>query len=145
MSFRQFLLLLLFSHYIVSESLQPHGLQYTRLFCPPLSPRVCSNSCPLSWWCYLIISNCRPLLLLPSIFPSTRVMSNEEHTIPQLVELMDTELWMLRVDYRTWASVDFPPEGLWANAPWILRDDNSCLSTLFSTVFLLSAPLMAQM
>ena len=22
----------------------------------PLSPRVCSNSCPLSWWCYLTIS-----------------------------------------------------------------------------------------
>ena len=23
--------------------------------CPPLSPRVCSKSCPLSWWCYLTI------------------------------------------------------------------------------------------
>ena len=23
----------------------------------PLSPRVCSNSCPLSWWCYLTISS----------------------------------------------------------------------------------------
>ena len=27
----------------------------TRLLCLPLSPRVCSNSCPLSWWCYLTI------------------------------------------------------------------------------------------
>ena len=25
--------------------------------CPPLSPRVCSNSYPLSWWCYLTISS----------------------------------------------------------------------------------------
>ena len=32
----------------VSESLQPHGLQHTRLLCPLLSPGVCSNSCPLS-------------------------------------------------------------------------------------------------
>ena len=24
---------------------------------PLLSPRVCSNSCPLSWWCYLTISS----------------------------------------------------------------------------------------
>ena len=24
---------------------------------PPLSPRVCSDSCPLSWWCYLTISS----------------------------------------------------------------------------------------
>ena len=31
-------------------SLQPHGLQHTRLPCPPLHPRVCSNSCPLSEW-----------------------------------------------------------------------------------------------
>ena len=38
-------------------TLQPHGLQYTRLLCPPLSPRVCSNSCPLSQWCYLTISS----------------------------------------------------------------------------------------
>ena len=28
-----------------------------RLFCPLLSPRVCSNSCPLSQWCYLTISS----------------------------------------------------------------------------------------
>ena len=37
-------------------SLQPHGLQHTRFLCPPLPPKVCSNSCPLSWWCYLTIS-----------------------------------------------------------------------------------------
>ena len=35
----------------------PHGLQYARLLCPPLSPRVFSNSCPLSQWCYLTISS----------------------------------------------------------------------------------------
>ena len=29
---------------VVSNSLQPHGLQHSRLLCPPLSPRVCSNS-----------------------------------------------------------------------------------------------------
>ena len=33
----------------------PHGLQHTRLPCPLLSPRVCSNSCPLSQWCHPII------------------------------------------------------------------------------------------
>ena len=36
---------------------------------------VCSNSCSLSWWYYLIL--CHPLLLLPSIFPSLRIFSNE--------------------------------------------------------------------
>ena len=28
-----------------------------RLLCPPLSPRACSNSCPLSWWCYTTMSS----------------------------------------------------------------------------------------
>ena len=38
-------------------TLQPRGLQHSRLTCPPLSPRVCSSSCLLSWWCYLSISS----------------------------------------------------------------------------------------
>ena len=35
----------------------PHGLQHTRLCCPSLSPTVCSDSCPLSQWCFLTISS----------------------------------------------------------------------------------------
>ena len=42
----------------VGESCQqPHGLQQIRLPCPSLSPGVCSNSCPLSWWCHPTISS----------------------------------------------------------------------------------------
>ena len=41
----------------MSESWRPHGLQKTRLLCPPPSPQVCSNSCPLRQWCYLTISS----------------------------------------------------------------------------------------
>ena len=49
-----------------------------RLPCPSLPLRVCSNSGPLSRWCYLTISpSIAPLILLPSIFPSIRVFSNE--------------------------------------------------------------------
>ena len=40
----------------MSDSLWCHGLQYTRLPCPSPSPRVCSNSCPLSRWCCPTIS-----------------------------------------------------------------------------------------
>ena len=49
--------LLLFSCLVMSESLWPHGLQHNRLPCPSLSPGVCSNSCPLSWWCHPINSS----------------------------------------------------------------------------------------
>ena len=42
---------------VVSDSLRPHGLQHARLLLgPSLSPRVCSDSCPLSCWCYLTTS-----------------------------------------------------------------------------------------
>ena len=41
----------------MSNSLRPHDLQHARLCCPLLSPRVCSNSSPLSQWCHPTISS----------------------------------------------------------------------------------------
>ena len=62
----------------MSDSLQPHGLQHTRLPCPSSTPGACSDSTSIE---SVMPSNhfilCRPLLLLPSIFPSIRVFSNE--------------------------------------------------------------------
>ena len=46
-----------FSRSVVSDSLQPNGLQHTRLPCPSPSPGVWSNSCPLSRWCHPTISS----------------------------------------------------------------------------------------
>ena len=64
----------------VAESCQtlcePHGLQHARLLCPSLSPGVYSNWCPLSQWHHPTVSSSVPVLL-PSIFPSIRVFSNE--------------------------------------------------------------------
>ena len=57
-------------------TLQPHGLQHARLL-RLLAPRVCSNSCPLSWRCYLTILSSVAPSPLPSILPSIRVFSNE--------------------------------------------------------------------
>ena len=45
-----------FSRSVVSDSLWSHGLQHTRPLCPSLSPRVCSDSCSSSLWCYPTIS-----------------------------------------------------------------------------------------
>ena len=62
----------------MSNSLRAHEPQHARPPCPSLAPRVHPNPCPLSRWCHpkhLIL--CRSLLLLPSIFPSNRVFSNE--------------------------------------------------------------------
>ena len=46
-----------FNYSVVSHSLWPHGLQHTRPPCPSPTPRVYSNSCPLSWWCHPTISS----------------------------------------------------------------------------------------
>ena len=44
------------SHSVMSNSLQPHGLQHPRFPCPSPTPRAYSNSCPSSQWCHLCIS-----------------------------------------------------------------------------------------
>ena len=68
-----------FSHSVMSDLLQCHGLQHIRPPCPSPTPGVYSNSCPLSHSVmpsnHLIL--CCPLLLPPSIFPGIRVLSNE--------------------------------------------------------------------
>ena len=69
--------LFLFSCSAMSDSLQLHGLQNVRFPCPSLSPRVCSNSCPLIPRWHLAILSSHPPLLPPSIFPSIRVFSSE--------------------------------------------------------------------
>ena len=67
----------LFSRSLVSDSLPPRRLQHARFPCPTPTPGVYSNSCPLSRWCHPTIIPCRSLLLLPSVFPSIRIFSNE--------------------------------------------------------------------
>ena len=49
--------LLLFSCSVMFNSVWPHELQHARLPCTSLSPRACSNSCPLSRWCHPSISS----------------------------------------------------------------------------------------
>ena len=46
-----------FSLSVVSNSLQPYGLQHARLPCPSPSPGACSNSSPLIQWCHPTISS----------------------------------------------------------------------------------------
>ena len=62
----------------MSNSLWPHGLQRTRSPCPSLSPGVCSNSSPLSWWCDPTISSSVFLFSsCPQSFPASGSFSNE--------------------------------------------------------------------
>ena len=79
----------LFSCSVVSNSLPPHGLQHTRLPCPSPSPRVCSNSCPLSQWCHPTISSsatphfssCPRSFSVSGSFPISWLFSSDDQII----------------------------------------------------------------
>ena len=70
-----------------SDSLWPHGLKHTRLLCPPLNPRICSNSYPLSQWCYPIISSsvvpssCPQSFLASGSFPMSQFFAPDGQSI----------------------------------------------------------------
>ena len=56
----------------MSDSLQPHGLQHTRLPCPSPTPRTYSNSCPLGRWCHpTTLSSVVPFSSCPQSFPAS--------------------------------------------------------------------------
>ena len=62
-----------FSRSVGSDSLQPHGLQHTRLPCPSPTPGACSNSCPSSWWFHPTdSSSVTPFSLCLQSFPASR-------------------------------------------------------------------------
>ena len=72
----------------MSNSLQPHEQQHTRLPCPSLSPRVCSNSCPLSWWCHptisssvITFSSCPQSFPTSGSFPMSWLFASGGHSI----------------------------------------------------------------
>ena len=61
-----------FSHSIMSDSLQPHGLQHTKLPCPSLTYGACSNSCLSSWWWHsTILSSIVPFSSCLQSFPAS--------------------------------------------------------------------------
>ena len=91
----------------MSNSLWPRGLQRARLPCPPLSPRVCSNSCPLSGWCPPAISSsvtsfssCPQSFPAPGSFPKYCIFSSSisPNSLIRVVELqrkLSSQLWQI--------------------------------------------------
>ena len=60
------------SYSVVSNSLWPHGLQYTRPPCPSPTPGVHPNPCPLCRWCHpTISSSVVPFSSCPQSFPAS--------------------------------------------------------------------------
>ena len=92
----------LFSHSVISNSLWPHGLQHARLPWPSPSPGVCSNSCPLTWWCHPIISSfvapffsCPQPFLVSGSFPMSWLFTSGGQSIGTLAPVlpMNIQCW----------------------------------------------------
>ena len=95
-----------FSRSVVSNSLQPHGLQHARLPCSSPSPGACSNSCPLSQWCHPAISSsvvpfssCLQSFPTSGFFPISQFFASDGQSIgvsaSASVLPMNTQDWFL--------------------------------------------------
>ena len=95
---------LLSSQSVMSDSLQPHGLQQARLPCPLPSPKVCSNSSSLSQWCP------QPSCPLSSPSPAFNLAQHQGifqwgSSLHEVAEVLELQLrhqsfqWMFRVGF----------------------------------------------
>ena len=85
----------------MSDSLWPHGQQHARLPCPSLSPRACSDSCPLSRWCPpTISSSCPQSFPASGSFLISQLFASGGHSIRA-----STSVSVLPVTIQGW----FPP------------------------------------
>ena len=87
-----------------SNSLQLYGLQHARPLCPSTTPRVYSNSCPLSWWCHPAISSsavpfssCPQSFSASGSFPMSQVFASGGQSVEVLASTsvlpMNTQDW----------------------------------------------------
>ena len=78
-----------FSHSILSDSLQPHGLQHARPPCPSPNTGACSNSCPSNrWWYPTISSSVIPFSSCLQSFPTSGFFQgvSSSHLVAKVLE-----------------------------------------------------------
>ena len=84
-------------------TLQPHGLLHARLLCLSLSHGVCSDSCPLSQWCYLTITF--------SAAPSPSALSLSQTSDWEILWPPEAKIWLIGKDPDVWERLKGGGEG----------------------------------
>ena len=105
-----------FSCSAISNSLRFHGLQHARLPCPSPTPKVCSNSCPSSWWCHPTISSsvipfssCLQSFLASGSFPMSQFFTSGGQSIRASASAS-----LLPMTIQDWFPLVFPSRPSWA-------------------------------
>ena len=115
-----------FSRSVISDSLWPHEPQHTRPPCPSPTPRVHSNSCPLSWWCHpAISSSVIPFSCLLSFQSSGSFLMSQFFTSGSLSIGVSASTSVLPVSIQGWF-----PLGLTA----LISSQSQGLSKVFSNI-----------
>jgi len=105
----------------MSNSLWPHELQCTRLPCPSLSPRTCSEllQCPLSQWCHpTTSSSVTPFSSCPQAFPAVAAAKSLQ-LCPILCDPIDGSPpgspvpGILQARTLEWVAISFSNAGKW--------------------------------
>ena len=130
-----------FSCSVVSDSLWSHGPQYARLPCPSPTPRVYSNSCPLSRWCHSAIStsvvpfsSCLQCFPASDSFPVSQFFASSGQSI-----VVSTSTSVLPMNIQDWSPLRWTgspcsPRGLQQSSPTpqFKSINSSVLSFLYS-------------
>ena len=87
----------------MSNSLKRHGLKYTRPLRTPLTPRICSNSRLLSWWCHPTMSSSLvPFSPCLQSLPASRSFQVSQHQVSKVLELQlqhQPFQWIFKTDF----------------------------------------------
>ena len=103
-------------------TLWPHGLQHTRPPCPSPTPRVYSNSCPLSQWCHQ--SSYPPLSPCPHAFNLSQHQSifQWDSSLHQVAEVFEFQLQSnTLLTELLWLAIEFQLQH--QSFQWIFRTD----------------------
>ena len=134
-----------FSCSVVSDSLRPHESQHTRTPCPSPTPRVHSNSYPLSQWCQPAISSsaipffsCPQSLPASASFPVSQLFAwrGQSTGVSALASFlpMNTQDWS-PIGWMGWTSLQSRDSQESSPTPQFKSINSSVLSFLYSPTF----------
>ena len=131
-------ILLLFNYSVMSDSLQPAGLQQARFPRPSPSPEACSNSCPLNQWCHpTILSSVIPFSSYPQYFQASGsilmswIFLSGGQSIGAAVCPMNIQKWF-PLGWLVWSPCCPKDSQESSPTPWFKSSNSSVLSLLYS-------------